>query len=129
MVLCLSVQRGASLMAGKQPAAGQQSLSDTVAVIKQFPAKLTAERRVRVLAPGKFFNNLTAAEARASYWAEAVEHTDNKKFPRNAKGWGAPCETAGVRIICESDAIDDPTHFGELLACLPPAQPATRERD
>ena len=57
---------------GKATAATQQTALP-VEVVKQILGKETAERRVKVKAPGTFFTTLTAAEQAADYWGgEAV---------------------------------------------------------
>ena len=72
----------------KHAAADQGTLD--VTVIKQFPGKETAERRVKVKAPGKFFTNLEASEQKVDYWGEAVEFRERYHFPRHAKVWKPP---------------------------------------
>lgn len=68
--------------------------------IKQYPGLQTAERRVKVQAPGKFFTGLTANESAAFYEVEAVEFTERHKFAKHLKGWGAAHTGPGIRITC-----------------------------
>ena len=97
---------------GKATAATQQTALP-VEVVKQILGKETAERRVKVKAPGKFFTTLMAAEQAADYWGgEAVEFRERYNFPRHVKVWGAAGQFPGVCIICRSDAIDDPDYKG-----------------
>ena len=102
---------------GRAIAATQQTAL-SLDVIKQYPGKVTAERRVKVKAPGKFFTTLTAAEQAAEYWGEAVEFRERHNFPRHAKAWGAAGTFPGVRIICRSDAIDDLDYKGFWVPLL-----------
>ena len=47
--------------------------------IKQYPGQVQVTRAVKVLAPGKHFNNLSAAEAKESYWPTIEEITKRYK--------------------------------------------------
>ena len=73
--------------------------------IRQYPGQVQVQRRVRVKAPGKFFNNLTAAEVKLDYWSVAVEYRERHAFDRHARAWGAAHNGPGIRFIAEGDAI------------------------
>lgn len=70
------------------------------------------ERRVLVDIPGKFFPQLQPSEQAAFYQGEPVEFKERHKFSSHAKAWGAAHAGPGIRIICKSDAIDDPDYKG-----------------
>ena len=78
-------------------------------MIKQYLGPVQVTRRVKVKTPGRFFNNLTAAEARAAYEVEAVEFKERHNFPRNLKAWGAPAQ----RIYVHPGAVHN---LGPALA-------------
>ena len=80
--------------------------------IKQYPGQVQVARRVRVKGPGKFFNNLTAAESKRDYWLVAVEHRERHAFERHARAWGAAHNGPGIRFNAEGDAIEDPDTKG-----------------
>ena len=80
--------------------------------IKQYSGQVQVQRRVRVKAPGKFFNNLTAAEVKLDYWSVAVEYRERHAFDRHARAWGAAHNGPGIRFIAEGDAIEDPDSKG-----------------
>jgi hypothetical protein len=80
--------------------------------IKQYPGQLQVDRRVMVNAPGKFFPQLTPTDQAKEYPGEAVEFKERHNFPRHAKAWGGAHTGPGIRIICKSDAIDDPDYKG-----------------
>jgi hypothetical protein len=68
--------------------AGQGTLS--IEVIKQFPGRETADRRVQVQVPGKFFPQLQTGEQNAIYWGEAVEFRERHKFPQHGRRGARP---------------------------------------
>ena len=80
--------------------------------IKQHPGQKQVDRRVKVNVPGKFFPALTGPEQSAFYSGEAVEFKERHSFGRHAKAWGGPHVGPGIRIICRSDAVDDPDFKG-----------------
>ena len=57
--------------------------------VKQYPGQVQVTRRVRVKAPGKCFNNLTATEAKEDYWGVCVEYRERHTFERHSRAWGA----------------------------------------
>ena len=83
-----------------------------VEIIKQHPGAQTAARRVKANIPGKFFPQLQPAEQKALYDGEAVEFRERYSFSKHAKGRGAAHHGPGVRVVCMSDAIDDPDNNG-----------------
>ena len=83
-----------------------------VEVVKQYTGVITVQRRVVVKVPGKFFPQLQPSEQKDFYEGEAVEHHVRHTFARHAKAWGAAHTGPGIRIICKSDAIDDPDYRG-----------------
>ena len=52
---------------------GAALAQQTIETIKQHPGPQTAQRKVKVRCPGKFFPNLQPAEQRIDYEVEAVE--------------------------------------------------------
>ena len=66
--------------------AGQGTLS--IEVIKQFPGRETADRRVQVQVPGKFFPQLQTGEQNAIYWGEAVSSSVNATSFHSTEGVG-----------------------------------------
>ena len=80
--------------------------------IKQYPGQVQVTRAVKVLAPGKHFNNLTPAEAKQSYWVVATEYRERYAFEKHVKAWGAAHKGPGVRFVAEGDALDDPDNKG-----------------
>ena len=83
--------------------------------IKQYPGQVQVTRAVKVLAPGKHFNNLTPAEAKQSYWVVATEYRERYAFEKHVKAWGAAHKGPGVRFVAEGDALDDPDNKGFWL--------------
>ena len=55
-------------------------------MIKMYPGPVTAQRRVKVMVPGKFFPGLEPAEQKVYYPGEAVEAADKRTFPRPGAG-------------------------------------------
>ena len=92
------------------PTVDQTTLN--IEIIKQYPGAQTAARRVKAKIPGKFFPQLQPAEQKALYDGEAVEFRERYSFSKHAKGWGAAHNGPGIRVICMSDAIDDPDNNG-----------------
>ena len=84
----------------------------SVDVVKQYPGQQQVDRRVIVNIPGKFFPQLTGAEQAAFYSGEPVEFKERHKFGVHNKAWGAAHTGPGMRVICKSDAIDDPDYHG-----------------
>ena len=97
-------------MATTAPTVRQTALS--VEVIKQWPGQLQVDRRVVVQVPGRFFPQLQPAEQAISYRGEACEYKERHKFGQHLKAWGSAHTGPGIRIICRSDAIDDPDYKG-----------------
>ena len=96
------------------PTATQQTMDVDmdVMIIKQHAGPVTAQRRVKVNVPGRFFSGLQPAEQKESYAGEAVEYTERHKFEAHSKGWGAAHSGPGIRFLCVSDAVDDPDNKG-----------------
>ena len=93
------------------PATKQLSLQ--VEAIKQYSGPLTVKRRVPVNVPGKFFGHaLSAADQKLDYVGEPVEFQERRKFEQHSKGWGAAHTGPGIRVVCNSDAIEDPENKG-----------------
>ena len=84
----------------------------SVDVVKQYPGQLQVDRRVVVNIPGKFFPQLTGAEQAAFYPGEPVEFKERHKFGTHVKAWGNAHTGPGLRMLCKSDAIDDPDYHG-----------------
>ena len=89
----------------------QRSLVEFGEVIKQYPGEKQVERQVKVDVPGKHFPQLPADDQAKSYSGVAAEFSDRHDFPRH-KSWGAAGRQPGIRFVCESDAIDDPSFKG-----------------
>ena len=89
-----------------------------VDVIRQFPGPAQVLRAVKVMAPGKHFTGLQPAERREFYEATAVEFKERHNFPAHHRAWGAAHQGPGIRFVCPSDAMDDPT--GSTPSCVPP---------
>jgi hypothetical protein len=94
----------------KAPTTTQVQLN--VEVIKQYSGVVASQRRVKVMVPGKFFNNLTPAEAKQLYEGETVDHVGRHKFNAHAKAWGAAHTGPAIRFLCSADTLDDPDHKG-----------------
>ena len=93
------------------PQTKQTSLQ--VETIKQYAGPVTVKRRVPVNVPGKFFGQaLSAADQKLDYVGEPVEFQERKKFEQHSKGWGAAHTGPGIRVVCNSDAIEDPENKG-----------------
>jgi len=90
---------------------GRATLDAHVDVIKQHPGPVTAQRRVKVDVPGKFFPQLEASERALNYEGEAVEFQERRDFKQHV-AWGAAHKGPGIRFVCTSDAIDDPDNKG-----------------
>ena len=80
--------------------------------IKQYPGQLQVNRAVRVKAPGKFFNNLTAAERARDYLVGAVEYRERYAFERHPKAWGGAHTGPGIQFTAEGDAVEDANNKG-----------------
>ena len=83
-----------------------------IEIIIKYDGNETVQRMVKVLVPGKFFNNLTPSEAAKQYEGQAAEFIEMRKFEQHKKGWGAAHKGPGIRFVCISDAVDDPDHKG-----------------
>jgi hypothetical protein len=94
-----------------QLSGGKQAPLD-VEAIKQYSGQVQVDRRVPVDIPGKFFPTLQPTEQAAFYRGEPVEYAERHNFAQHSKGWGAAHCGPGVRVICRSDAIDDPDFKG-----------------
>jgi hypothetical protein len=104
--------RGAGAGAAMPPRpSGRATLDAHVDVIKQHPGPVTAQRRVKVDVPGKFFPQLEASERALNYEGEAVEFQERRDFKQHV-AWGAAHKGPGIRFVCTSDAIDDPDNKG-----------------
>ena len=55
-------------------------------MIKMYPGPVTAQRRVKVMVPGKLFPGLQPAEQQVDDPGEAVEAADKRTFPRPGAG-------------------------------------------
>ena len=80
--------------------------------IKQYPGQVQVTRAVKVLAPGKHFNNLTPTEAKQNYWVVATEYRERYNFEKHLKAWGAAHKGPGIRFVAEGDALEDPDNKG-----------------
>ena len=83
--------------------------------IHQYAAQEQADLRVRIKVPGswKGFNNLTPAERRAEYSAEATDWVPSFKFPKTANT--AAFASAAIKFICPDDVTEDPNHAGFVM--------------
>ena len=82
------------------------------APIRHHPGQIQVTRRVKVDVPGKHFPQLQPAEQAMAYPGTAVEYQERHVFPRHVKAWGAAHTGPGMRLICDSDALDDPDNKG-----------------
>ena len=92
-------------MSGAQQALGFER-------IKQHPGPVQVQRKVLVNVPGKHFPGLSSAEQAQFYEGQACEYAERHKFSQHLKAWGGAHTGPGIRFICSSDAIDDPSHSG-----------------
>ena len=58
------------------------------------------------------FCSVAAAEQNAFYDGSAVEYADRHKFTQHLRAWGSAHHGPGIRLVCTSDALDDPDHKG-----------------
>ena len=84
-----------------------------VVTIKQYEAKEQAELHVRIMVPGTWFPNLTPAEKKLDYEAEATEHVPSHKFPK--KGERAAMTCAALKFLCKDDVAEDAAHSGFIM--------------
>ena len=107
-------RRGTERPSGPSVPLGLTSmLEGFVERIKQYEAKEQAELRVRVMVPGSWFNNLTDAERREKYQAEAYDWVAAHRFPKKGAKPAQTC--AAIKFLCEADVFEGPKHAGFII--------------